>query len=113
MRIGFNERKHCFRKPFQFTDEGNAMREKFAPWIPAVFCAFLSFITVFGNLVLAFVNRDSSSGLGSMDIAFYCFLPMSFFFVGAFLSNLRKEQLALRQQLDALSSVVSNTNQTP
>lgn len=52
------------------------MHEKLGPWIPAIFCAFLSLITVLGNLILDFVNGTSRSGL---DLGFYCFLPMCFF----------------------------------
>ena len=47
-----------------------------------MFCAFLSLITVLGSLILDFMNGNSRSGL---DLGFYCFLPMCFFFVGMFL----------------------------
>ena len=64
------------------------MRDRLSPWIPAIFCAFLSLITVSGNLILDFMNGTARSS--GIDIPFYCFLPMCFYFVGAFLSNLRR-----------------------
>lgn len=57
-------------------------REKIYPskiliWIPAAFCAMLSIPQPF-----------FPDGIG--DAAFYCFLPMCFFFVGAFQHSLLK-----------------------
>jgi hypothetical protein len=83
------------------------MREKLGPWIPSIFCAFLSLITVVGNLFLAFAVGRSHAGI---EIVFYCFLPMCFFFVGAFLSHLNKENLALRTRIDQLASELSFKN---
>lgn len=77
------------------------MREKLRPWIPAIFCAALSVITIIGNLVLAFTIGKPTP---SVNFVFHCFLPMCFFLVGDFLSKLRKENLALRTQVDELSS---------
>jgi hypothetical protein len=76
------------------------MREKLGPWIPAIFCAFLSLITVLGNLILDFMFWTSRSGL---DIVFYCNLPMCFYFVGMFLSKLREENTDLRLRIDDLT----------
>lgn len=39
-----------------------------------------------------------------MAIVFYCFLPMCFFFVGTFLSQLQKENRELRSRIDELTS---------
>jgi hypothetical protein len=83
------------------------MRETLGPWIPAIFCAILSSITVVGNLFLAFAVGRSQAGL---DMVFYCFLPMCFFFVSAYLSNPRKENLALRTRIDQLASESSAKN---
>jgi len=76
------------------------MREKPGPWTPAIFCAFLSLITVLGNLILDFMNGTSRSGV---DVAFYCFLPMCFYMVGVVLSKLREENADLRRRIDALT----------
>jgi hypothetical protein len=77
------------------------MREKLRPWIPAMFCTALGVMTIVTNLVLAFKTGAPTS---SVDLVFYSFLPMCFFFVGDFLSTLRKENLALRTRVDELSS---------
>ena len=77
------------------------MRDKLRPWIAAIFCAGLAVIVIIANLLLAFTNGTSLNGV---DFVFYCFLPMCFFFVGDFLSSLRKENLALRLQVGELSS---------
>ena len=82
------------------------MREEFRPWIPAMFCAALGVIMIITNLSLAFTIGIATS---SVDFVFYAFLPMCFFFVGDFLSTLRKENLALRTQVDELSSQLKAT----
>ena len=76
------------------------MYEKLGFWIPATFCAVLALITVVGNLILDFVNGTSRTGL---DVVFYCFLPVCFYFVGMFLSQLRKDNIELRQRIDELT----------
>ena len=78
------------------------MRDKLSPWIPAIFCAFLSLITVSGSLFLAFVYGTSRSS--GVDLGFYCFLPMCFCFVGAFVSNLRRENRELRTRIEKPAS---------
>ena len=80
------------------------MREKLGPWIPTMFCAFLSLITVLGSLILDFLNGTSRSGL---DLGFYCFLPMCFYFVGVFLSKLREENTDLRLRIDDLTRALN------
>jgi amino acid transporter len=81
------------------------MREKLRPWIAAIFCAALGVITIIANLVLALTLGTPTS---SVDFVFYCFLPMCFFFVGDFLSTLRKENLALRTRIDELTSQLNS-----
>ena len=80
------------------------MREKLQPWIPAMFAASLCAITMVGNLTVAFISK-TPGGLGSaMDPVFYANLPMCFYFVGAYLSKLRKENQELRAQLAAITN---------
>ena len=78
------------------------MRDKLGPWTPAIFCAFLSLITVAGNLIVSFMNRTAPSS--SMDVTFYCFLPMCFYFVGALLSKLQAENRELRTRIEELAA---------
>ena len=77
------------------------MFEKIRPWAAMMFCVVLSLITIVANLYLASTNGVTQTGVES---GFYCFLPMCFFFVCDFMSNLRKENLALRTRIDELSS---------
>ena len=76
------------------------MLEKISPWIAALFCATLSAITIIGNLWLMVVNRTSQNDVSSV---FYCFLPMSFYFVGAELMKLQRENRELRKMIEKLS----------
>ena len=75
------------------------MREKIGPWAPTIFCASLSLITIIANLAGLFMAGSTGAG----DMAFYCFMPMSFFFVGAFLSQLKKENRELRKRVGELT----------
>ena len=78
------------------------MREKLGPWIPAIFCAILSLITVSGNVIVAFMNGAANSS--GVDSVFYCFLPMCFYFVGAYLSHLKQENVELRSRIEEIVS---------
>jgi len=78
------------------------MRDKLGPWLPAIFCAVLSSITIVANLAGQFMTGTGSTGPG--DIPFYCFMPMCFFFVGAYLSHLKNENQKLRERVDELTS---------
>ncbi len=62
-------------------------------WIPAAFCAFLSFLAL---------SMQIGSDSGAWKPAFYCFLPMCFFFVGAATSQMQREIRELRKQLTEL-----------
>lgn len=77
------------------------MREKLSPFAAAIFCATLSLITIVGNVCLTLFTGATNA---SVDTAFYSFLPMCFYFVGQFLSDLRKDQIALRTQMEALTA---------
>jgi hypothetical protein len=83
------------------------MHEKLRPWIAAIFCAGLAVIVIITSLLNAFINGTSTNGI---DFVFYCFLPMCFFFIGDFLSSLRKENMALRTLVNQLSSQLTAKN---
>ena len=68
-----------------------SQKRAFSPWLPAVFCAFLSLITL-----------SNCSNMGPWAPAFFCFLPLCFFFVGAAIWQMRREILELRKQLSQL-----------
>lgn len=69
------------------------------PWVPMAFCAFLAVVTVAANLGLSFAN---GSDVGGGMIAFLCFLPMCFYFVGAATSQMQAEIVELRRQVAEL-----------
>jgi hypothetical protein len=62
-------------------------------WIPAAFCAFLSLLAL---------SMQTGSDSGAWKPAFYSFLPMCFFFVGAVTSQMQREIRELRKQLTEL-----------
>ena len=62
-----------------------------AHWIPAAFCAFISFIALFASV--------GSPDSGWWRPAFFAFLPMCFFFVGSSTAEMHRELRALRQRL--------------
>ena len=70
-----------------------------APWLPMIFSAVLSLITLIALVASASIP---GSGSGGWEIPFVCFLPMCFFFVGAALTHTRKEILDLRAQVAEL-----------
>ncbi len=75
------------------------MKDRIGPWLPAIFCATLALIVTICNLWgLRLTGRD-----GAANLVFIIFMPMCFFFVGAYLSKLRKDNLELRHRLDAVS----------
>ena len=78
------------------------MKDKLAPWSPAILCACLSLITVAGNLIVGFMNH--AAPWSGIDGVFYCFLPMCFYFVGAFLRELQQENRELRTRIEELAS---------
>ncbi len=75
------------------------MRDKIGPWQSAKFCAALSLLTVFGNVAGRFLGSTRDIGA----IAFYGFLPVCFFMVGVYLSQLKKENQELREQIQELA----------
>ena len=81
------------------------MREKLLPWIPAIFCACLSLIT-FVSFVVMSRTVIAVPGFPTMAVLapFLSFLPVCFFQVGAFMSQLRQENRELREQIQVLIS---------
>lgn len=69
------------------------MKQTVSHWIPAVFCAFLSVIAL---------SMQIGSDSWAWKPAFFCFLPMCFFFVGAATSQMQREIRELRKQLTEL-----------
>ncbi len=68
------------------------MKKTLAHFAPFAFCAFLSGIWFVGS---AFLGAGSSA----WQPAFFCFLPMCFFFVAANTMQMRKELEELRQKV--------------
>ncbi len=70
------------------------MKEKLANWLPPIFCAILSVITV---------DASASSPSGTAGItAFVCFIPMCFFFAALNTTRLEREIRTLRDQIAKL-----------
>jgi len=72
-----------------------------APWVATLFCATLSLITVVAQLWL--VKANGSDGWG-WSIPFLCFLPMCFFYAGAFVKNLQDQVTDLQRQVTELKA---------
>ena len=75
-----------------------SMREKIGPWLPAIFCAVLAGITTIGNLWIYAVTDTQ----GALTLVYILNMPMCFFFVGAYLAQLRNENRELRSRLNVL-----------
>ena len=63
-------------------------------WIPAAFCAFISFMALFAS--------GSSADSGWWRPAFFSFLPMCFFFVGSATTQMYRELCELRRRIAEL-----------
>ena len=74
------------------------MRDKIGPWLPAIICAALAVIVTVANVWAAATGGSDSASTGT----FILFMPMCFFFVGAYLTKLKKENGELRDRLDAI-----------
>jgi hypothetical protein len=74
------------------------LRNKIAPWQPAIFCGVLAVLTTIGNLWGFAVSGSESVATG----IFILFMPTCFYFVGVYLTALRKENAELRKRLDAI-----------
>ena len=78
-----------------------------AHWMPALFCAFLS--------IMALTSQIGGTDNGSWKPAYYCFLPMCFFFMGNLtwqmsreIKDLRQQVVALKQKWDPASLLAGN-----
>ena len=80
------------------------MREQLKPWMPAISCAGYSLISLVSLVVFPFFSRPEIVGTALPIIPFLCFVPMCFYLVGAFLSELREENRELRKQIQELAS---------
>jgi hypothetical protein len=74
------------------------LRNKIAPWLPAIFCGALAVLVTVGNLWGFAVSGSENVATGT----FILFMPMCFYFVGAYLTVLRKENAELRDRLSAI-----------
>jgi hypothetical protein len=63
-------------------------------WIPAAFCGFISLIVLVASV--------RSPDFGWWRPAFFAFLPMCFYFVGAATTQMHRELCELRQRLAEL-----------
>ena len=75
-------------------EERFGFRKVTLPWVPFVFCAFLS------GMVMVMLKLT-----GHMEWAFpafFCFLPMTFFFVAVALVDLRKDLKHLSDRIQQL-----------
>jgi len=81
------------------------MRERLAPWLPAIFCAVLAVIVTVCNLWVYSQGGSDSGG----NMIYMLNMPMCFFFVGAYLTKLRNDNTALRLRVDALDGLASDT----
>lgn len=64
-----------------------------SPWSPLRFCVVLSATSVVSNLLLTVINKRE---VGGWSLAFLCFLPTCFYFVGAVMSRMQNEIRDLR-----------------
>jgi hypothetical protein len=69
------------------------------PWIPFVFAIYVCYSTL---------SLIAPTDLKSWEPAFYSFLPMSFFFVGAAIHYLWREVRSLRSTIAALQAKTGN-----
>ena len=69
------------------------MKQQLRHWLPAIFCAFLSLMALFGPSVV---------GTSGWQITFLSFLPMCFFFVAIVTSSMERKLLELQRELAEL-----------
>jgi hypothetical protein len=71
------------------------MKRTLAPWLAAIYCAFLALMPVFGTIV--------HPGAWWQP-AFYCFLPMCFYYAGIAQKETNREIDELRNRIAALET---------
>ncbi len=75
-------------------DEVPEFKKAAGPWVPFVFCLVLCGIVMF-TLV-------KTGNIGPAFPAFFCFLPMAFFFVAVAVTQIRKELKRMSDRMDQL-----------
>ena len=73
-------------------------RRRLLPWVALAFSCFLTLITLASNFFAPSVGLAG----GSAILVLISFLPMCFFFTGAALSDLQRENEDLRNRLEEL-----------
>ena len=72
------------------------MKRSIEPWVPATFCAFISFIALFASV---------ADGGGWWRPTFFAFLPMCFVFVGAGTWKMQRDIRELRLRLGEVTAI--------
>lgn len=75
-------------------DETPAFKKTIGPWLPFGFCVFLCGLVMF---ILVTTGKIETA-----YPAFFCFLPMTFFFVAVAVTQIRKE---LKRMSDRISQL--------
>jgi hypothetical protein len=71
------------------------MKRSIEPWVPAAFCAFISFMALFASI---------GDGEGWWRPTFFAFLPMCFIFVGGAILRMQREIRELRLRLSEVTA---------
>ena len=74
--------------------ETSGFKKLIGPWIPFAFCVFLCGLVMFVLMKTGKIENAYP--------AFFCFLPMTFFFVAAAMAQIRKEIKRLSDRIDQL-----------
>lgn len=78
----------------------NQTRDRVGPWLPALFCAVLGGICILSG----FWTMLGGGSMADLDVVYMSFMPMCFFFVGAYLAKLRSDNAKLRARLDEIDA---------
>ena len=75
-------------------DEVPAFKKTIVPWVPFAFCVFLCGLVMF--------TLTKTGRIETAYPAFFCFLPMTFYFVAMAVGQTRKELERLSDRIDRL-----------
>jgi len=75
-------------------NEVSAFKKTISPWVPFAFCVFLCGLVMF--------TLKKTGRIETAYPAFFCFLPMTFFFVAVAMSQIMKELKRLSDRIDRL-----------